>query len=58
VFLGPLNEKYAHLPEISPREVFTLAPLALIVLLLGFYPVPVLGLFQSSVDHLVRVVWG
>jgi NADH-quinone oxidoreductase subunit M len=58
VFLGPLNEKYANLPEISPREIFTLAPLAALVLLLGFYPLPVLGLFHASIDHLVRVVWG
>ncbi len=58
VFLGPLNEKYASLPEITPREIFTLAPLALTVLILGFYPVPVLGLFHASVDQLVRAVWG
>ncbi len=58
VFLGPLNEKYKDLPEISPREIFTLVPLAAITLVLGVYPVPVLGLFQASMGQLVRVVWG
>ena len=56
VFLGPLNEKYKDLAEISP-PIFTLAPLGAIVLL-GFYPVPVLGLFEASMTHLVKVVWG
>jgi len=58
MFLGPLNEKYAGLPEISGREIFTLAPLSLIIIVLGFYPHPVLGMLHTSMNHLVRVVWG
>jgi NADH-quinone oxidoreductase subunit M len=58
VFLGPLNEKYVSLPEINRREIFTLVPLSILTIVLGFYPHPVLGLFGASVDQLVKVVWG
>jgi NADH-quinone oxidoreductase subunit M len=57
VFLGPLNTKYSALPEIGRREVFTLVPLAFLVILLGFYPHPVLDLLQASTNHLVELVW-
>jgi NADH-quinone oxidoreductase subunit M len=58
VFLGPLNKKYAGLPEISLREAFTLTPLALIVILLGFYPMPVLNLIGTTLKHTVAMVVG
>ncbi|MBM3319910.1 MAG: NADH-quinone oxidoreductase subunit M [Candidatus Eisenbacteria bacterium] len=58
IFLGPLNEKYSALPEIDGREIFTLAPLAALAVLLGFYPHPILGMMHSSMSHLVRAVWG
>ncbi|MFN0151964.1 MAG: NuoM family protein [bacterium] len=58
VFLGPLNEKYAGIAEINRREIFTLVPLTILTIVLGFYPHPVLGLFGASVDKLVAVVWG
>ena len=56
VFLGPLNPKYAQLEEINAREVFCLAPLALMTLLLGVYPMPVLNLMNTSLIRLVDVV--
>jgi len=58
VFLGPLNKKYAELPEISLREAFTLTPLALIVILLGFYPMPVLDLIGTTLKQTVAMVVG
>ena len=57
VFLGPLNPRYADLPEINRREVFTLVPLAILVIVLGFYPHPVLDLLRASTNHLVDLVW-
>jgi len=57
VFLGPLNPKYETLPEINRREIFTLVPLAVLVIVLGFYPHPVLDLLRASTNHLVDVVW-
>jgi NADH-quinone oxidoreductase subunit M len=44
IYLGPPNEKYRDLAEINTRELVTLAPLAVIVLVLGIYPMLVLDL--------------
>ena len=56
VFLGQPNEKWASLPDINGRELFTLVPLAIIVLALGIYPSLLLDLMTSSLNHLVEVV--
>jgi NADH-quinone oxidoreductase subunit M len=56
VFLGQPNEKWASMPDINGRELFTLVPLAIIVLLLGVYPSLLLDLMTSSLNHLVEVV--
>lgn len=58
IFLGPLNEKYKDLPEINGREVFTLAPLAAVVVILGVYPRPVLDMISVSLDAIVKGVLG
>ena len=58
VFLGKVNEKYVGLPEISGRELFTLAPLAVIVIILGFYPRPILDLMSQSLNSLNQFVLG
>jgi NADH-quinone oxidoreductase subunit M len=56
VFLGPLKEEYTELPEISLREAFTLTPLALIIILLGFYPMPVLDLIGTTLQQTVTMI--
>ncbi len=56
LFMGPLNERCRSLPEINGREIFTLAPLGVIVVLLGFYPAPVLNLIGASLGELVRAL--
>ena len=38
------------------RETLTLVPLAIIVLVLGFYPLPVLDLIQVGMRDLVNLV--
>jgi len=48
IFLGAKNEKYAGLPEINWRETVTLAPLALIVLILGIYPKALLDIMNAT----------
>ncbi len=58
VFLGPKNDKYDDLPDISGREMFTLVPIGLIVLILGVYPMPVLDLMKVSLNNLIKVVAG
>jgi len=56
MFLGKLNPKYENLPEINGRELFTLVPLGILVILLGVYPQPVLSLLETSCNNLVQVV--
>ncbi len=56
IYLGKPNEKYLTLTDISPREVFTLVPLGIIVIVLGVYPHPVLDLIDVSLRHLNEIV--
>ena len=56
VFLGQPSEKWASLPDINGRELFTLVPLAVVVLALGIYPSLMLDLMTSSLNHLVDFV--
>ena len=56
MFLGELNPKYAELPEINGRELFTLVPLGVIIIILGVYPAPLLDLIKVSLNELVEVV--
>jgi NADH-quinone oxidoreductase subunit M len=56
IYLGPVNDKYVGLPDLSFREAFTLVPLAIIVLILGVYPHAVLDLINASLVHLNQVV--
>jgi NADH-quinone oxidoreductase subunit M len=56
MFLGTLNEKYKTLPDINGRELFTLVPLAMIVVFLGIFPMPVLNLMSRSLEWVVQMV--
>jgi NADH-quinone oxidoreductase subunit M len=56
MFLGPLNEKYATLPEINGREIFTLAPLGAIVILLGIWPQLMIDVFRVSLEGILNFV--
>ena len=56
VFLGPLNEKWKDLPDLNAREIFTLAPLAILLLLLGIYPTPILDMIGGSLQELARTM--
>ncbi len=56
VFLGPLNEKWKELPEINMRETLTLLPLAVLVIVLGIYPLPILHLIQASLLDLTHTL--
>ncbi len=56
MFMGELNPKYDKLPEINGRELFTLVPIAIVVIFLGIYPAPLLDLIKTSLNELVAVV--
>jgi NADH-quinone oxidoreductase subunit M len=56
VYLGQINEKYAALPEINGRELFTLVPLGALVIILGVYPHAVLDLLSASLAQLNQII--
>ncbi|NQT35166.1 NADH-quinone oxidoreductase subunit M [bacterium] len=56
MFFGATNPKYENITDINGRELFTLVPLAVIVLFLGVYPHPVLNLMNKSLSFLGDLV--
>jgi NADH-quinone oxidoreductase subunit M len=52
VFLGPLNEKYKAFPDMNGREMFVMAPLAFLCVLLGVAPYLLLDWVAPSMDSL------
>jgi NADH-quinone oxidoreductase subunit M len=57
VFLGPLRkEEYASFSDMNWREVATLVPLAVLVVVLGFYPMPLLDLMSATLGALKDLV--
>ena len=54
--MGPLNEKYADLADISHRELYTVIPLAIIVLLLGVYPGPLINMISPAINGIIQIV--
>ena len=58
VFLGTLPDKWKDLPDINGRELVALVPLAIIVIVLGVYPAPLLDMMNASANFLVDFVRG
>ena len=56
IFLGPLNETYKDLTDISRRELFTIIPLAVLILFLGVYPAPLLDMISPAMDGIIKIV--
>jgi NADH-quinone oxidoreductase subunit M len=66
MFLGKFNDSWrsnhylepygGKFPEINAREVATLLPLAVLAVLLGFYPKPLLDTFQGILVDLTQRV--
>lgn len=53
VFLGPVNEKWADLPDMSPRELASLLPLVAVMVWFGIDPKWPLDLMNATVAHLL-----
>ena len=56
IFLGPLNDKYKDLKDISRRELVTIVPLAIIVLFFGVYPTPLINMIAPAMDGIIKIV--
>jgi NADH-quinone oxidoreductase subunit M len=58
MFLGQFNTKWEGLTEINGREVFTVAPLAILTIAIGVYP-RILNVFlENTVNNLVKLILG
>ncbi|MET0837151.1 MAG: NADH-quinone oxidoreductase subunit M [Marmoricola sp.] len=53
---GPVREGVVGMPDLNLREVSALAPLLLLILVLGFFPKPLLDVINPSVDHTMSQV--
>jgi NADH-quinone oxidoreductase subunit M len=49
---GPQNARWASLPEISFREAFALAPLMVLMLVIGLYPMWIVQVINATVGRL------
>jgi NADH-quinone oxidoreductase subunit M len=53
---GPERESTRHIPDLRPRELTALAPLVVLIVLLGFYPKPALDVLNPSVRSILHHV--
>lgn len=53
---GPTVPETERFADLAPREVLALAPAIVIIIVLGFFPRPVLDLINPSVDSLLDTV--
>jgi NADH-quinone oxidoreductase subunit M len=57
VFMGTLPEKWENvMPDVTVREIVTLAPLVVIILFLGCYPAPAINYMTTSLGQLVNLI--
>jgi NADH-quinone oxidoreductase subunit M len=55
IIFGKLEKSaLAHIPDMTPRELAALGPLAVLTVLFGFYPGPILDLFAGSAENLLK----
>ncbi len=55
VFTGPLDAKWANLPDATPSEVFVLGTLAVLVMAYGFMPQMVMRQFEPTVSAIAQL---
>ncbi|MCZ6689726.1 MAG: NADH-quinone oxidoreductase subunit M [Planctomycetota bacterium] len=56
VFFGPIRqEKYKSFPDLSGREWFCLVPLAVLCIVVGIFPMTVLGYMDESLNAIVEI---
>jgi len=56
IFLGPFNEKYSDLKDMSVKDLAIILPLAFLTLLFGVYPQPLMNMISDSLNELIRLV--
>ena len=57
MFLGEFNmAKWGALTEINVREILTVAPLAVLTIIIGIYPSPLSNLMRATLENLVNLM--
>jgi NADH-quinone oxidoreductase subunit M len=56
VFCGPLNERWAQMPDLTTKERLLVAPGIVLMFVLGVYPQLVLGAIDQTVVELVQKI--
>lgn len=56
MFLGKLNERWADLPDINFRELVTVVPLMIMMVLIGVYPSILIKLMNPALSGLSRMM--
>ncbi len=55
VLLGPTNERWAKLPDMDVREVVSVLPLMILMVLFGVYPKPILDILNGFARQLAAL---
>lgn len=58
ILLGPLNEKWKNLPDINLREIITVAPLGILILIIGVYPKIILQYMEPTLRAMLQAMVG
>ncbi len=53
ILLGPFNNKYEHLTDMDAREVISLAPLLVLMVVFGLFPAPILNTITVTVNNIL-----
>jgi len=57
MFLGKFNEKWeGKLPDMTFREIFTVLPLGILMIAIGFYPKILTMWMQPTIENLVQLI--
>ncbi len=56
IFWGPLNPRWAQLPDLDGRERWALVPLAALMVVVGMYPGPLVGMVNLAMVNILSMV--
>ena len=53
MFMGPTNDMYTGLKDITIREVVILIPLTFLIILFGVYPQPLIDIISTTMSTII-----
>jgi NADH-quinone oxidoreductase subunit M len=56
IFLGPLNPRWAALPDLDARERWAVVPLVAVMILAGVFPGPLIGVINLAMVNILSLV--